>query len=51
MHYSSLSQQKTRESAVAENGGETVWSTSELYSGDGCYGFANALDGQFEYRR
>jgi len=51
VHYSSLNQQKTRESAVAENGGETVWSTSELYSGDGCYGFANALDGQFAYRR
>jgi ectoine hydroxylase-related dioxygenase (phytanoyl-CoA dioxygenase family) len=51
IHYSTLSHHPTRETAVAEEGGETVWTTSELLSREGAVGFANPLDGKFAYRR
>ena len=51
VHYSAVRHHPTRETAVAEEGGETVWTTSELLSGDGAIGFANPLDGRLAYRR
>ena len=51
VHYSTVRHHPTREMAVAEEGGETVWTTSELLSRDGCVGFANPLDGTFAYKR
>ncbi|HJT16963.1 MAG TPA: phytanoyl-CoA dioxygenase family protein [Thermoanaerobaculia bacterium] len=51
VHYSTMRNHPTREAAVAEEGGETVWTTRELVSRDGCFGFANPLDGTFAYRR
>jgi len=51
VHYSTMRNHPTREAAVAEDGGETVWTTRELLSRDGCFGFANPLDGTFAYRR
>jgi len=51
VHYSTLSHHATREMAVAEEGGETVWTTSEMLSRDGALGFGNPLDGKFAYQR
>ncbi|HEX9502041.1 MAG TPA: phytanoyl-CoA dioxygenase family protein [Thermoanaerobaculia bacterium] len=51
VHYSALSQQSTRETAVAEEGRESVWTTSKLMSRDGAVGFANPLDGELAYER
>lgn len=51
VHYSTLAHHPTRETAVSEEGGEAVWSTRELLSRDGCFGFANPLDGTLSYRR
>jgi len=51
VHYSTVRHHPTREMAVSEQGGETVWTTDALLSRDGCVGFANPLDGTFAYRR
>ena len=51
VHYSTVRNHPTRESAVAEEGGETVWTTREMISDDGCFGFANPLDAMLAYRR
>src|SRR5712691_11313270 len=44
VHYSTVRHHPTREMAVSEQGGETVWTTDALLSRDGCVGFANPLD-------
>ena len=51
VHYSTLAHHPTRETAVAEDGGESVWTTSELLSREAAVGFANPLDGKLAYRR
>jgi hypothetical protein len=51
VHYSTLSHHSTRETAVAEEGRESVWTTSELMTRDGAVGFANPLDGKLAYQR
>jgi hypothetical protein len=55
VHFSTLSGHTTRECAVSETvdsvPGESVFSTSEIYQRDGAFGFTNALNGTFLYRR
>ena len=51
IHYSSLRTQPTRLGAVREDGGESVFETSEIVERGGAYAFANPLDGRFLYRR
>ena len=51
VHYSTLANHPTREMAVAEDSGESVWTTSEIWSRDGALGFGNPLDGRLAYRR
>src|SRR6201999_2603731 len=55
VHYSTRSGCPSRECAVREvvNGeaGESVFSTSALLEENGAFGFANPLDGAFQFRR
>jgi phytanoyl-CoA dioxygenase PhyH len=55
VHFSTLRTHPTRECAVSEAldgvAGESVFSTSEIYERNGCFGFANPLDGKLIYRR
>jgi len=51
IHYSSLRTQPTRLGAVREDGGESVFETSEIVERGGAYAFLNPLEGKFLYRR
>jgi phytanoyl-CoA hydroxylase len=51
IHYSTLRTQPTRLGAVSEDGGESVFETSEILERGGAYAFLNPLDGKFLYRR
>jgi ectoine hydroxylase-related dioxygenase (phytanoyl-CoA dioxygenase family) len=51
VHYSTRSSQRSRECAVSEANGESVFTTSQILERAGAYGFANPLDGDFLYRR
>ena len=51
VHYSTLSSQRSRECAVSEEAGESVFTTQQILERGGAYGFANPLDGTFLYRR
>jgi hypothetical protein len=43
--------QPTRLCAVHEDGGESVFETSEILERGGAYAFLNPLEGKFLYRR
>ena len=51
VHYSTLRTQPTRLCAVREDGGDSVFETSEILERGGAYAFMNPLDGKFLYRR
>jgi hypothetical protein len=51
IHYSTLCTQPTRLCAVREDGGDSVFETSEILERGGAYAFTNPLDGKFLYRR
>jgi len=51
VHYSTRSSQRSRECAVFEDGGESVFTTTRLLERDGAFGFADPLDDTFLYRR
>ena len=51
IHYSALRTQPTRLCAVREDGGESVFETSQIVERGGAYAFGNPLEGKFLYRR
>ncbi len=51
IHYSALRTQPARLCAVRENGGESVFETTEILERGGAYAFGNPLEGKFLYRR
>jgi len=51
IHYSALRAQPTRLCAVREDGGDSVFETSEILERGGAYAFLNPLEGRFLYRR
>jgi hypothetical protein len=51
VHYSTMANHPTREGAVAEEGRESVWTTSKLLTRDRVSGFDNPLRGELAYWR